>query len=50
MFNDDIILLKKIITDTNFFLFPKLKTTMKGKRFIAIEKLKEKLEQELLAI
>ena len=34
----------------DFFLFPKLKTPMKGKRFVTIEELKEKSKQELLAI
>ena len=33
----------------DFFLFPKLKTTMKGKRFAMIEEIKEKSKQ-LLAI
>ena len=33
-----------------FFLFPKLKTTFKGKRFATIEEMKEKSKQELLAI
>ena len=33
-----------------FFLFPKLKTPMKGKRFAMIEKIKEKSKQEPLAI
>ena len=33
-----------------FFLFPKLKTPMKGKRFVTIEEIKEKLSQELVAI
>ena len=32
------------------FLFPKLKATMKGKRFATIEEIKEKAKQELLAI
>ena len=34
----------------DFFLFPELKTPMKGKRFAAIEKIKEKTKQEQLAI
>ena len=34
----------------NFFLFPKLKTSMKGKRFSTIEEIKEELKQQLLAI
>ena len=33
-----------------FFLFPKLKATMKWKRFTIIEEIKEKLKQELLVI
>ena len=32
------------------FLFPKLKTPMKGKRFATIEEIKEKSKHELLAI
>ena len=31
----------------DFFLFPKLKTSMKGKRFTTIEEIKEKSKQEL---
>ena len=34
----------------NFFIFPKLKTPMKGKGFATIEQIKEKSKQELLAI
>ena len=34
----------------DFFLFPKLKTPMKGKRFATIEVVKEKSKQELLMI
>ena len=34
----------------DFFLFPKLKTPMKGKRFVTIEEMEEKPKQELLAI
>ena len=34
----------------DFFLFPKLKTPMKVKRFATIEEIKEKSKQELLAI
>ena len=33
-----------------FFLFPNLKTPMKGKRFATIEEIKEKSKEELLAI
>ena len=33
-----------------FFLFPKLKTPMKGKRFAMIEEIKEKSKQKRLAI
>ena len=32
----------------DFLLFPKLKTPMKGKRFVMIEEVKEKLKQALL--
>ena len=35
---------------TDFFLSPKLKTPMKAKRFITIEKIKEKSKQKLLEI
>ena len=38
------------LTPANFFLFPKLKTPMIGKRFVTIEKIKEKSKQELKAI
>ena len=38
------------LAPADFFLFPKLKTPMKGKRFAAIEEIKEKSKQELLAI
>ena len=38
------------LAPAEFFLFPKLKTTMKGKRFATIEEIKEKSKQELLAI
>ena len=49
-FNDDPDLLKKVITadealnlaPANFFLFPKVKILVKGKRFATIEKIKEK--------
>ena len=34
----------------DFFLFPKLKTPMKGKRFSTIEEIKEKSKQDLLKI
>ena len=34
----------------DFFLFPKLKTPMKGKHFATIGEINEKLKQELLAI
>ena len=33
-----------------FFLFPKPKTPMKGKRFSTIEEIKEKSEQDLFVI
>ena len=33
-----------------FFLFPKMKTPIKGKRFATIEEIKEKSKQELLAM
>ena len=47
-FNDDTNLLIKLVTDdANFFLFPKLKTPMKGKYFATIEWVKEKSKQEL---
>ena len=35
---------------TDIFLFPKLKTPMKGKRFAKIKEIKAKSKQELLAI
>ena len=39
------------LAPAEFFLFPKLKTPMKGKRFATIEEIKEKYwKQELLAI
>ena len=38
------------LVPADFFLFPKLKTPMKGKHFAMSEELKEKSEQELLAI
>ena len=38
------------LVPVDFFLFPKLKTPMKGKRFATIEKIKEKSKQELLTI
>ena len=34
----------------DFFLFPKLKTPIKGNDFAMIEKIKEKSKQKLLAI
>ena len=34
----------------DFWLFPKLKTPMKGKCYATIEEIKERLKQELLAI
>ena len=34
----------------DFFLFPTLKSPTKGKRFAAIEEIKEKSKKELLAI
>ena len=34
----------------DIFLFPKLKTAMKGKRFATIEKIKEKSKQKVLAM
>ena len=34
----------------DFFLFPKLKTSMKGKRFPTAEEIEEKSKQKLLAI
>ena len=38
------------LAPSDFFLFPKLKTQIKEKRFATIEKIKEKSKQELLAI
>ena len=38
------------LAPVDFFLFRKLKTPMKGKRFAAIEEIKEKSKEELLAI
>ena len=38
------------LAPADFFLFPKLKTPIKGKRFATIEEIKEKSQQELLAI
>ena len=38
------------LVPTDFFLFPKLKTPMKGKRFATTEEIKEKSKQRLLAI
>ena len=38
------------LTPADFFLFPKLKTPMRGKRFATIEEIKEKSKQVLLAI
>ena len=35
---------------TDIFLFPKLNTPIKGKRFATIEEITEKSKQELLAI
>ena len=50
-FNDDLDLLKKVITDDTdfYFFFPKLKTPMKGKRFATIQEIKEKWKRNLLA-
>ena len=36
------------LAPADFFLFPKLKTQMKGKHFAMIEEIKEKSKQELL--
>ena len=42
--NDDPDFLKKVITGpADFFLFPKMKTPMKLKRFARIEEIKEKV-------
>ena len=38
------------LSSADLFLFPKLKTPMKGKRFVTIEEIKEKSKQELLPI
>ena len=38
------------LVPADFFLFPKLKTPMKGKRFATIGDIKEKSKQKLLAI
>ena len=38
------------LAPVNFFLFPKVKTPMKGKHFATIEEIKEKSKQELLTI
>ena len=38
------------LASANFFLFPKLKTPRRGKRFATIEKIKGKSKQQLLAI
>ena len=38
------------LAPADFFLFPKLKTPMKGKRFATIEEIKGKLKEELLVI
>ena len=38
------------LAPADFFLFPKLKTPMKGKRFAMIEEIKEKLKQNLVAM
>ena len=38
------------LSPTDFFLFPKLKIPMKGKRLAMIEEIKEKSKQELLEI
>ena len=38
------------LAPVHFFLFPKLKTPTKGKRFATIEVIKEKSKPELLAI
>ena len=37
------------LAPTDFFLFPKLKTPIKGKRFAAIEEITEKSKEKLLA-
>ena len=38
------------LASADFFLFPKLKTPLKGKHFATIEEIKERSKQELLAI
>ena len=38
------------LAPADFFLFTKLKTAMKGKRFATIEEIKEQSKQKLLAI
>ena len=38
------------LATTDFFLFPKLKTLLKGKRFDAIDEIKEKSKEKWLAI
>ena len=38
------------LAPADFWLFPKLKTPMKGKRYATIEEIKEKSNQQLLAI
>ena len=37
------------VAPADFYLFPKLKTPMKGKHFATIEEIKEKSKQKLLA-
>ena len=39
-----------VLATTDFFLFPKLKTPMKGNRFATNEEIKEKRNQEILAL
>ena len=39
-----------VLATTDFFLFPKLKSPMKGNRFAKIEEIKEKRNQEILAL
>jgi len=38
------------ILAADFFLFPKLKTTLKGHRFLTVEEIKENAIRELCAI
>ena len=38
------------LTTADFFLFLKMKTPMKGKRFARIEEIKEKTKRELMAV